>query len=223
MPINLSNFYAEDTQEVWFTRTKKVRPSVHDLLLAEGMSLISKPELAESYSELLVPFDIKTSPWNTALPVVPHHNHNTYIAHNVRSLKDIEYEGDYLFDCIERYMDLLLGKTKYLVSLHSVDYLVATGTSVSLTSICEVARQWHLECYIGLFDDSGKSCFLFDGEFETIVCSFSPDAVPAGYDRFSKYFTDEFNETFVRDARKRTGANPERAKGYYETINVNLA
>jgi len=78
-----------------------------------------------------------------------------------------------------------------------MDYLVATGPIVKLSSICEVSRQWMLECFIGLFDDEGKSCFLFDSEFEIVVCSFAPDQVPEGYESFARHFTDSFKSTFV--------------------------
>lgn len=141
---------------------------------------------------------------------------NTYLDKEISELPSSTYNSEKLSELVSKWMGLLPGKAKYLVSLNPDDYLVTTCEIIKLEDMLAVARTWKIDSWIGVFDESCTMSFIFDIEFGLAITSFDPSCTPDGYTEFSRTFNSEFKEVFVRDAKIRTGADSLRVEEYME-------
>ena len=188
------------------------------MLVDRGFKIIEKGSLQTEYTTLNMPLSMVPMSWGGRIPCPLDGTANTYLAKTLFELKKSTYQNQHISDLISTWMQKLPGKNKYLVSLNQKDYLVAVSESINVEDVLTVAKTWNIDSYIGVFDDTCSTCFVFDVEFGLTLISFEPSNAPAGYEQFSQTFNKEFKKFFARDAKLRTGADPARAKEYLERI-----
>ena len=115
-------------------------------------------------------------------------------------------------------MKILSGKSKFLISLNPAHYLFAVASDIDFTNVFDVARNWSIDCQIGVFDETEKVMFVFDPEFGLIYYSFDSACAPSNFDDFSSFFNTEVKSTFVSQGKERTGADKDRIRNYFDTV-----
>lgn len=215
--MKLSDFYKKNASDQWFSTPSK-RGSIHQLLEKRGFSIYSRPGFIEKYSDLEIPVNVTELSRGSSLPSPLPDFQTTFIAKYHFEFKGIEFDGKFLSDITSNFMKLMPGQEKYLVSLHDSSYLFAVKEEITFDDVFTVARSWSIDCFIGVFDSSQKMCFVFDAEFGVAYFSFATDYLPSDIKEFSESFNATFENDFVQNGVKRTGADPGRIAEYYEKV-----
>jgi len=192
----------------------------NNLLLAKGFTIIDQATLLNDYSKLKMPIENVRLSWHNAVPRPIVKYSNSFLAMYPDDLETIEYRGEKLSDLVTRWMSLMPGTEKYLVSLNESNYLFTVSNKIKVDDVLCVANSWNIDCFLGVFDDSQTMMFVFDVEFGVVYFSFDPSHIPEGYDRVAEHYCKQFEKEFVQDAEIRTGADADRVLEYYQKVYV---
>lgn len=127
-------------------------------------------------------------------------------------------DGKPLSEILSEWMQNRLDGKKYLMSLMPKSYLVATSDTISFDDIFMITKEWNLDCFIGVFDESHNAMFVFNEEFGTVHVSFNPANVPTNASDVSGQFEKVLKKGFVNDCKASTGGNRERLEEYYQSV-----
>lgn len=210
--LNVTDFYTASASDEWFTRSSLRKVALHDQLEARGFTLIDRPTLESKYKNLKVPASTVDLSYAPSIPTPKPDLKSAFAIGNAYEIRKRTFKDRMLSDVITEWLNTTLGDEKYIMSLSSNSYLVAKADSIDFEDIFTVIRGWSIDCFIGVFDKTGKTMFVFAEEFSVISVSFDPNNTPAEFTEVSSQFD---SENFVTEVTAR-GGNLDRVEEYYE-------
>lgn len=213
--MKLANFYDDDASEQWFSEQYN-KLSVHESLLQKNFQIINRESLHQTVGELEVPISLAAMSWGGRIPYPKEGCTNTHIARQMYDLTADMHESQSLSKILSNWMQAYLKDTKYLISLHPAHYLVTTADKIEFDDVFTVSKAWSIDCFLGVFDETGSVVFIFDTEFWVTTASFTSMPLSVEIQAFSKKYNDEFNEIFIRDNHLLSHADPKRTQEYFD-------
>jgi len=215
--MKLDKFHNPDASDDWFVKPYQKIP-VHESLAQRGFKIIDKVSLQNNYGDIEIPATLTKVSWGSRIPRPIDGHINTFIAGQMNDLKTKKYDSQSLSTIITKWMQEHFNGRIFLVSLNPKHYLVTTTNDVNFKDVFSVSRAWSIDCWIGVFDESGSFSFIFDTEFWATIISCERTQSSSEMHAFSSFYNNEFDETFIRDNHLLSGADTPRAQEYYEKI-----
>ena len=212
--LKVSDFYADSASEQWFTTPSRKNGSLHDQLQARGFTLIDRPTLESDYQNLVAPLETVDLSYAESIPTPTPGYKSAFFTGYAFEIRKNKFKDRLISDVLNEWLNTTLGDEKYLISLFPKSYLVTKARTIEFDDIFNITRAWDLDCFIGVFDRTGKTMFVFSQEFALVHVSFDPNNIPAEFDNVSELFD---NAGFVNDVVGR-GGNRERIEEYYKTV-----
>lgn len=215
--MKLANFYNDEASEQWFSE-KYNKLSVHESLLKKSFQIINKESLSQTVGDVEIPISLMAMSWGGCVPCPKEGCTSTFIAGQMFDLTVDVHETQSLSKILSNWMLEFLSGTKYLISLNPAHYLVATADNIEFDDVFTVSKAWSIDCYIGVFDETGSAAFIFDTEFWVTTASFASMPESDEVRAFCKKYNDEFKEIFIRDNHLLSHAAPERTQEYFDKV-----
>ncbi|MBX2836790.1 MAG: hypothetical protein KTR35_08040 [Gammaproteobacteria bacterium] len=216
--MNIQEFYDSEASEEWFTK-KRAGESIHDYLIEKGFYIQDISIITAAGIDLDVPVEVLELSWGKTIGHLLGNDNSAFLMQHPYELKKLQYEGSLISELVTSWLsEMAVGKLT-LLSLDPSSFLYAnTANKIDFEDIFRIVKGWKLDCMFGIYDENKDVRIVFDAEFEIVYFSFSSAFTPSGFDKFSSHFNKEFKEKFVRDAKLRTGADPDRAAEYFEKL-----
>lgn len=217
--INVSSFFDKDASDLWFTTDSRLG-SVHEKLKNRGFTIIDRVTLNSDYHDLQAPVCTVNLSYYNEIPAPDPRLTNTFIMGRAFNLNKTKLNDMGLNELLSDWMQSMPGKDKYVMSLFPKSYLLAKSDSINFDDIWGITREWGIDCFIGVFDDSQKMMFVFAEEYGVVYLGFDPSMVPNNFAEVSTVFDGVVKDGFVDKCRYFTSGDPARLEEYYRSVIV---
>lgn len=216
--INVSKFYEPNASDQWFTTPYlREQGSIQDQLKKRGFTFIDRSTLDSAYQTLEAPVNFIDLSYAKSVPLPSTGLKNVFVAGYAQNIKHTKVDdrdlGDILTDCIST----ALSGEIFVMSLFPKSYFLATAPAVSFEDIYDIARTWSIDCFIGVFDASNKSVFVFAEEYGLAHFSVDSNREIADIDVLEKAFSESFAKDVDGYLWPTTG-DEARLREYYKKV-----